>query len=103
MLRSRVWTQDEVTMLSTMTNEEIAKVTGRSANAVMVKRAKLYPLTHPKPWTTREIQMVVNKSMRDKELAKILNRSAAAIRQRRSIEKKKRGRETAYDTSKKCY
>lgn len=85
------WSQKEIDMLYTMTNKEISEITGRSERAVMVKRAKVCPVNHAsRPWTTKEVQMVMNREMKDKDLATALNRSIAAIWLKRSTEKKRR-------------
>jgi hypothetical protein len=87
--RAAIWSPDEIALLGTMTDTEVAKQTGRSLGAVNKKRTALHaPALEEGPagvhlvyWTEEENEAV--RTLPAEEVARRFKRSLHAIRQRR--------------------
>lgn len=82
---SRPWTPEEIGLLGTMPDYDLARRLGRLGKAVWAKRTALGiqapPPLHP-PWTKEADEVVLAKSIN--EASRFLNRTPAAISHRKS-------------------
>ena len=76
------WTAEEIKLLGTKPDEEVAHLLRRSAEAVSLKRQKLHiPAPLQPPWTGEETKLLGTRP--DREIARLLDRSEAAVQTKR--------------------
>ncbi len=87
---SNPWKDSEIATLKNeeLSNREVSELTGRSYQAVKIKRAEL-GIVHAKKdiqsWTPEEIKTLIkNKHLNNQDLAKLMNRSVQAISLKRN-------------------
>jgi hypothetical protein len=76
------WTKVELRLLGTLSDAEVAKRTGRGANAVRVKRCKLgIPNPSGPGWTAEELELLGTSP--DAEVAARIGRTEGAVTRKR--------------------
>jgi hypothetical protein len=78
----RPWAQEDVALLGTVPDEEVARRTGRTVGAVRQKRAALgIPNPGSNRWTAEAVALL--GTMPDREVARRLGRALASVTQKR--------------------
>ena len=77
-----MWTEDELALLGTATNGELARRIGRTEGAVTSKRSDL-GIPHPNGWHWTEEQLALLGTAPDEEVAARIGKTPGAVCARR--------------------